>query len=190
MSKKQSWLLIMYTFVFLALIGVAIWLQSELYLYAASALPILIVMALPDIRQHQYIRGSKDLKAVRIHKQSDGESPLVIMSFPPGFVRWNCKKLFFHLNDIQANTGFTEKPSEQQASLSVLGFDLSVHPSKTGWIGIDLDQLALRTANLSYTTDEITRFVIPVQDLEEAAIQMMSSKTHSMGKSKSKSISA
>ncbi|MDF2962422.1 MAG: hypothetical protein K0S39_4157 [Paenibacillus sp.] len=189
MSKKQSWLLFMYTIIFLGLIAVAIWLQSELYLYAATALPILIVTALPDIRQHQYIRGQKDLNDVKIYKQSDEEDPLVIITFQPGFVRWNCKKLFFHLNDIQSGPHPIEQTKEKHASLSVLGFDLTAHPRKTGWIGIDLAQLTLRTANLSYTTDEITRLVIPMRELEETALHMMSAAT-TVSQSKNKSISA
>ncbi|MFD0680617.1 MULTISPECIES: hypothetical protein [unclassified Paenibacillus] len=191
MSKKQSSLLFIYIFVFLALIGVAIFLQSAFYLYAATALPILIVMALPDTRKNQYIRGVKDLKAVRIYKQSNEDDPLLIITFQQGFIRWNSKKLYFHLNDIQPAPHPQELANENHASLSVLGFDLTPHPSKTGWIGIDLTQLALRTANLSYTTDEITRLVIPMNDLEDTALQMMSAtNTVPLGKSKNKSISA
>lgn len=181
----------MYIFVFLALIGVAIMLQSAIYLYAASAMPILIVMALPDARTNQYIRGKKALEAVKIYKLSDEENPLLILTCQPGFIHWNSKKLYFNLNDVQSTPHSAELANEEHASLSVLGFDLTAHPSKTGWIGIDLAQLKLRTANLSYTTDEITRLVIPMKDLEETALQMLSETTAvPLGKSKNKSISA
>jgi hypothetical protein len=190
MSRKQVWLLYVYIFVFLGLLAMALWLQSENYIYAASVMPILIVLALPDLRRNQYIRSRKDHKAVRIYRSSNEEDPLLVIAFQPDFLQWNNKKLYFHLNDIEASPEPADSSSAQQASLAVLAFDLSPHPRKTGWIGIDLKQLALRTANLPYTTDEITRLVIPMRDLEEAAVQMMASAPAAPVRKAKKSISA
>jgi hypothetical protein len=192
MSNRRPWILGSFIVIFLGLIGLAILLQSELYLYAASALPVLIVTVLPDVRRNQYIRGEKARQAVQLNKQTNGEETLLIVSFQPGFVRWNSKKLFFFLNDIEQNPKpFEEAKDREAVSLSILAYDLSLHPRRSGWIGIDLAQLAQRTANLSYTTDEITRFVIRMSDLEETAMQMLSSTNKiPLSKGKSKSMSA
>jgi hypothetical protein len=192
MSNRQLWILGSSIVLLLGLIGLAIFFQSELFLYAASALPILIVSVLPDIRQNQYIRGPKDREAIQLYKQSNGEDPLMIVAFQPGFVRWKCKKLFFYLADIEKHPSPPQDTQQGRAvSLSVLAFDLSLHRDKPGWIGIDLAQLAQRTAHLSYTTDEITRFVIRMSDLEQTALQMLSAQSPvALSEGKSKSMSA
>ncbi|WP_282939584.1 hypothetical protein [Paenibacillus sp. RC67] len=189
MSKlKWFWTFII---LFVALLGLAAFFQSDMLIYAASAIPILIVLALPDIKKYQYIRSAKNARNVAIYKQDSGEDTLIIIAFQPGFLRWKSSKLFFHLNDIRedsstANSVF-QGSGETVASIPVLSFDLAAHKRKTGWISIDLAQLEQRTTNLSYTTDEINRLVISMKDLEETALTMMSATTSS---SKNKSISA
>lgn len=192
MHKKHYWILFGSIAVFIALILVAIYLQSELCLYAASGIPILIFYVLPDIKQNQFIRMNKDRDKVKLVQQTSNEESFVILSFEPDFVRWECRKLYFHLDDIltglPANTSATNKI---EASISVLAFDLTPHPKKSGWIGIHLEQLVQRMSNLSYTTDEVTRFVVRTKDLEDIALQMMAaSKPAAVGKNKNKSISA
>ncbi|PZE20747.1 hypothetical protein [Paenibacillus xerothermodurans] len=190
MSKKRPWVLGSSIIMFLALIALAILMQSELFLYAASALPVLIVACLPDIRQNQYVRGAKSRKSIQMFKQTHENESLLIVSFEAGFVRWNCSKLYFHLDDMQMNPNRFDTVQSHAVSLPVLTYDLSVHPRKAGWVGIDLAQLAQRTANLSYTTDEITRLVIHMSDLEEIILNLSPGSQTPTGRSKSKSISA
>lgn len=194
MFKKHYWILFSSIVVFAGLIAAAIALQSELFLYAASGIPIVIFYVLPDIKQNQFIRSDKDRDKFKLIQQTGSGEPLMILSFEPDFVRWECSKLYFHLNDIITDVPAASASStDTEASVSVLAFDLSPHPKKTGWVGIDLEQLTQRLANLSYTTDEVTRFVMQVQDLEDIALQMMGSTTTASlakNKSKSKSISA
>lgn len=173
---------------FVVLLGLAALLQQEMLIYAASAVPILIVIFLPDIKKHQYIRSSQRSNDVTIYKQGEGEESILVIAFKPGFLQWKRGLAYFHLNDIADEPRPELSALQNAASISVLSFDLSAHPGKAGWIGINLTQLAQRTANLSYTTDEINRLVIRMIDLEEAALTMMSSAaTASQGKNNSMS---
>lgn len=187
LSKKNVRLFCASIILFGVLLGLAALLQEEMLIYAASAVPILIVVFLPDIKRYQYIRsGSRN---VAIYKQGDGEESILVITFEPGFLRWKSGMAYFHLKDIAGQPQPGTAAQQNAASISVLAFDLSAHRRKTGWIGINLAQLAQRTANLSYTTDEVTRLVIYMKDLEETALTMMSS-TATASQSKNKSISA
>ncbi|WP_079913542.1 hypothetical protein [Paenibacillus sp. 32352] len=193
MSKKNIKWFWTFLILFAALLGLAALFQSDMLIYAASAIPIFIVLFLPDIKKHQYIRSRKHSKNFAIYKQDSGEETLVVIAFQPGFVRWKAGRLYFHLNDISEDSSKAASVFQGSegtvASLPVLSFDLSAHKRKTGWISIDLAQLEQRTTNLSYTTDEINRLVIRLKDLEEAALTIMSASASS-SKNKSKSISA
>jgi hypothetical protein len=175
MSKKQKWSLFGAILLFIALLGLALLFESELFIYAASAIPILIVLALPDIRQQQYIQNGKNPDGIQFYKIANSDDPLLIISFQPGYVRWHCKKLFFNLNEMKAETVEILPAAGDSASIPVLSFDLSAHRRRTGWFGIDLAQLSQRTVNLSYTTEEVNRFVIHMKDLEAVALLMMAS---------------
>ncbi|MCS7462956.1 hypothetical protein N0M98_22785 [Paenibacillus doosanensis] len=189
MSKKTTWLFFVSIIAFAGLLGLAYLFQSDMCIFAASAMPIFIVLFLPDKKRYQYIRIRRDRKNISIFKQAGGEESLVVISFKPGFLRWNCSKLYFHLNDIAPEAKPGEAAAQASgAAASVLAYDLSGHRRKQGWIGINLRQLAQRTANLSYTTDEISRLVIRMQDLEETALSMVAPAAASP--SKKKSISA
>ncbi|SFL64976.1 hypothetical protein SAMN03159341_10863 [Paenibacillus sp. 1_12] len=177
MSKKQKWSLVSAVFLFVALLGLALLFESELFIYAASAIPILIVMTLPDIKQHQYIQRSKAQGDIQVYKVANGDEPLLVISFQPGFVRWHCKKLYFDINELHAESIETLPADGDAASIPVLSFDLSAHPRRTGWFGINLAQLSQRTVNLSYTTQEVNRFIVHMKDLESIALTMMTSAT-------------
>lgn len=193
MSKNNVKWFWTFIIIFAALLGLALVFQSEMFIYAASAIPILIVLFLPDINKYQYIRSGKHAKNVAIYKQDNGEETLIIIAFQPGFLRWKARKMFFHLNDISEDPSIANAVLQGSggtvASIPVLSFDLAAHKRKTGWISIDLAQLEQRTTNLSYTTDEINRLVIRMKDLEETALTVMSASSTS-SKSKNKSISA
>lgn len=176
MTKWKKWLFAGSLVAFSIMLGLAVYFESTVYLYIASGLPILIVLWLPDIERHQYIRP-KHRQKVSLCVQSKGENGKLTITFPLGFIRWRrAGKLYFHLDSLNreesSNSG--KKPAKvADAGLPVLAYDLSVHPSKPGWVGIDLRQLAERAAGLSVTTDEVTRLTIRMADLEEIAIQHM-----------------
>ncbi|MCP1307738.1 hypothetical protein [Paenibacillus tyrfis] len=180
MFKSNKWLLVLSVILFIGLLGLAVYYESIVYLYAASALPVAIVIFLPDLGRHQYIR-MKPKAGVRFVKQTIGGDPVLTIAFKPGFIRWNhSRKLYFHLNSMgnSESSGAPEAKAaggseSTEAALAVLPFDLSLHPRKQGWIGIDLPQLAERTRSLSYTTDEVSRLLIRMADLEEAAMKVM-----------------
>lgn len=190
MTKKQKWSLIGAIFLFIALLGLALLFESELFIYAASAIPILIVMVLPDIRQNQYIHSGKKPSNVQFVKVTNGDEPLMVISFNPGFVRWHCRKLYFDINDLQLDSVETLPASGDSASISLLSFDLSTHPRRTGWFGINLAQMSQRTANLSYTTEEVNRFVIQMKDLEEVSLIMAVASNSAVANNSNSSISA
>ncbi|SCW43545.1 hypothetical protein SAMN04487970_10074 [Paenibacillus tianmuensis] len=180
MFKSNKWLLVLSVILFIGLLGLSVYYESIVYLHAASALPIAIVVFLPDLGRHQYIR-SKPKAGVRFVKQTIGGDPVLTIAFKPGFIRWDQnRKLYFHLNSMgnSESSGAPEAKAaggsgSTEAALAVLPFDLSLHPRKQGWIGIDLPQLAERTRSLSYTTDEVSRLLIRMADLEEAAMKVM-----------------
>ncbi|CRF28928.1 Uncharacterised protein [Mycobacterium tuberculosis] len=173
-KSKALWLSLS-VIVFITLLGFAVYFESAIYLYAASALPVVIVPLLPDMVKHQYADADKN-KNVRFTKLTIGSDPMLAISFTPGYIRWNrgTGKLYFHLNQIGEKPELTETPGQgnREASLTVLPFDLSVHPRKQGWVGIDLSQLAERTGSLSYTTNEVTRLLIRMSDLEAVVMPM------------------
>jgi hypothetical protein len=191
MTTKQRWSLTGAVFLFVALLGLALLFQSELFIYAASAIPILIVVVLPDIRQNQYLHSTKSAGNVQFVKVANGDEPLIVISFQPGFVRWHCRKLYFDLNDLQLDSVETLPAAGDAASISLLSFDLTAHPRRTGWFGINLRQISQRTANLPYTTEEVNRFVIQIKDLEEVSLIMAAASSPVVaGNSNSSSISA
>lgn len=185
MSKKQKWSLVSAVFLFVALLGLALLFESELFIYAASAIPILIVMTLPDIKQHQYIQRSKAKNDIQIYKITNDDDPLLVISFQPGFVRWHCQKLYFNLEDLHPDSIDSLPADEDTASIPVLSFDLTAHPRRMGWFGINLAQLSKRTVNLSYSTQEVNRFIIHMKDLEAIALLMMTSTTPLVSNNKS-----
>jgi hypothetical protein len=191
MTKKQAWSLTGIVLCFLALLALAVLFESELFIYAASALPILMVLLLPDIRQNQYIRSRKDRPLIQLQKVVNGDESLLVVSFQPGYVRWHCKQLYFDLNELSPDPIPAMPQTGNAASIPVLPFDLTPHPHRAGWFGINLSQLAHRMVNQSYTTEEVARFVISMNDLESIALLMKSQPAAAVsGKSESKSISA
>ncbi|WP_281889861.1 hypothetical protein [Paenibacillus sp. YYML68] len=176
MSKWKIAMLIGSTLLFIAFVVLAIAYESTYYLHIASALPILIVLWLPDTEKHQYIRG-KHKKNVRLVVHHTGEHGKLTITFPAGYVQWKKSKvLYFHLDSLtREQTAATAAGDFTPASLAVLPYDLTAHPRKSGWIGINLEHLADRTAGMSVTTSEITQLVLQLRDVEQLAIQHMSS---------------
>ncbi|MEK8132159.1 hypothetical protein WMW72_30100 [Paenibacillus filicis] len=176
MSKMKIWLLVLWITLFAVFLGCSILFESPVCLYVASALPILIVLWLPNPEQNQYIRR-RHLKKVQLLTRNSGENGLLTITFTPGFVRWKRgAKLYFHLDTLSREEPVEAgEPGEESphTSLSILPFDLLPHPRKSGWVGIDLDQVAARTSSLAIATSQVARFVVPLQALEQAAIQRM-----------------
>ncbi|MFC0214540.1 hypothetical protein ACFFK0_19080 [Paenibacillus chartarius] len=142
--------------------------ESTIYLYIASALPVLFVPLLPDFGSNQYIKPGKNRGQVEIIRTTSdsGASPLIMIRFYPGYVRWNKKWLYFSVSGISAYP-MLAIPGDQTATLSALLHDLKAHPRKKGWIGIRLANLKQRTQNMSYTLQEINRLVIHVEDIQQ-----------------------
>ncbi|UJF34407.1 hypothetical protein [Paenibacillus hexagrammi] len=97
--------------------------------------------------------------------ESQDESGLLAIVFEPGDVSWQRKMLYFHIEDIVTTASI--QPHELSASIAALPFDLKPHPSKKGWVGISLRQLAARIEQLSVTTAEINRIIIRMDDLQQ-----------------------
>ncbi|MGF7035702.1 hypothetical protein J2T17_006735 [Paenibacillus mucilaginosus] len=160
--------------VFLSLLGLSYRYESIYFLYAASAMPLVITMLLPERKAYQYIKPSKRF---RFRLESLGEEPVLSVSFEPEDLRWARGRLYLPLKSLRKlnpaaagrEQAAREENGEPAASLPVLAYDLAPHPSKKGWVGIDLGQLAERTRSLSFTTHEVSRLVIRVSDLDAAA---------------------
>jgi hypothetical protein len=149
-------------------IALAIPLESVFLLYAASVLPVVFVPFLPDFGSSQYIKPGKrqgQVETIRIVAES-GASPLLLIRFQPGYLRWNKKVLYFSLNDVSSNPTLRIR-EDLTVSLSVLKHDLKRHPRKKSWIGVRLDHLKDRTRHMSFTLNEINRLVIRMEDIQE-----------------------
>lgn len=154
--------------VFIALIVLAIHYQSANFLYAASALPILIVLLIPDVRSNQYIKPQKHKGQVHVYRTTGKSGPeLLVITFQPGYIHWNKHIVYFQADDVPAADQKTNDPFT--ATFSVLKFDLVRHPRKPQWIGIRLAHLRERSKSLSFTIDEVNRFVIRMEDIREIA---------------------
>ncbi|MDQ1911721.1 hypothetical protein RAC89_15060 [Paenibacillus sp. GD4] len=186
MTKKNQLLLAGSIVLFIGLLLLAVYFESQHFIYAASALPILIVLLLPDWRRDQYVTAAKSSR-FELHRQSAGEDSLLTITFKPGAVRWSSRRLFIRFEEaVNAEMSHQAVPA---TSIAVLPYDLLPHPSKAGWIGIELGQLVERTRGLSYTTDEVTRLTIRMNELEIAALDMVSSSS-AAAKTGSKSVQA
>ncbi|CAG7646629.1 hypothetical protein ACFQI7_23970 [Paenibacillus allorhizosphaerae] len=171
MSKHKGLWLSASIVLFLALIALAIVFESTQFLYAASALPIVIVLLLPDI-QNQYIHSNKKKQAL-FTKHGEGDEAAIAITFSPGYVQWKRNKLYFRIDSVAVSDKTEAAVGADAVSLGVLPFDLCVHPRKAGWVGIDLSQIAERTRGLSFTTKEVTRLVIRMNDLETIGMHLM-----------------
>src|SRR5690348_1670027 len=86
---------------FIVLLGLAVAYQSSRFLYAASAVPVLIVPFLPDIRTKQYLKPGKRGYPVNIFKTAgEADAELLVIEFKPGAVRWNKHLLYFQAEDV------------------------------------------------------------------------------------------
>jgi hypothetical protein len=166
--KRSTYGLIISVLLFLIFIVLAIKLESTAFLYMASVLPLIIVPLLPDLRSSQYIRTDKPNQPVRLIKLRSSEEltgALFLIAFEPGYVQWHKNHLYFNFED--AVTYAALLPEDYIVTMPVLKYDLKRHPRKKNWVGISLPQLKQRMKQLSYTTKEINRFVIQMEDLNE-----------------------
>lgn len=170
-SKTTRILLLLSVFVFLGLIGLAVYMESTYMLYAASAVPLFIVPVLPDIRGSQFIRSGKQGKQASVSitgTTDESGTGRITIAFSPGYVAWHKRRLYFNTDDIMP--ALAAPGAEANAvSAPVLRFDLIAHPRKQGWVGIQLANLVQRTQGVSYTTDEISRLILNASDVEEIA---------------------
>jgi hypothetical protein len=167
--KKSTYVLITSVLLFLIFIVLAIQLESTTYLYLASIFPIIIVPLLPDIRLNHYINARKDsgqVRLIKLRKAGESTNDLFVIAFAPGYVRWNkTSRLYFNFDEAVTHTALL--PEDDIVTMPILKYDLEPHPRKKNWVGISLPQLVQRTSKLSYTTKEINRLVIQMDDLNE-----------------------
>lgn len=164
--KPNHFGLITSSILFLTFIVLSLVFQSTTYLYIASVGPLLIVPFIPDIRSGQYIKPNQAKGSVRlITMENKSGSDFLVILFEQGFVKWDRKQLYFNLDDVMKDVYI--KPDPFAATMTVLKYDLSLHRSKKGWVGISLPQLQQRISQLSYTTNEINRIVIQTSDVHE-----------------------
>jgi hypothetical protein len=111
--KKNTIALLLASGLFIVLLGAAIFYQSSNFLYAASAVPILIVMFLPDIKSSQYIKPSRDKRVLFVNSGGVDGPELFSIVFEQGYLNWRKKLVFFPLIDALG------APAEASAQLEV-----------------------------------------------------------------------
>ncbi|WP_127585201.1 hypothetical protein [Paenibacillus koleovorans] len=164
--KAKPILIITSLLVFLALFGASVWQESPMLLYIASALPIFIVPLLPDLRTTQ--RLSEHNHSTQIVKLTDGEgaqSEWLVVNIKPDTIYWNKKWLIIPTADAKpVDQGHTD---DYTVSLTVLKYDIRAKRSRSGKIAVNLPNLQQRMAGLSFTTDEVNRLMIRMEDVQE-----------------------
>lgn len=159
---KNKWSLLLALLVFCAFFISSILLESPLLLYIASAIPIIIVPLLPDIKTKQRLRPQrKGVDIVKLNGDS-GKPEWLIVSFKPGTVLWNRKTLI--ISYAEARTVQTVPADEYTAALTVLQYDMRIR-EKSQRIGISLPNLMQRIAAMPFTVHEVNRLVIPLVDV-------------------------
>jgi hypothetical protein len=164
---------------FILFLALSLKFESTIFLYIASALPVLFVPLLPDFGSNQYIKPGKHSGKVELVRTAEGPG-LLMIRFRPGYLRWNKKWLFFSLQDVSPYSTLPI-PDDRIASLSALRHDLKRHPRKKDWVGVRIQHMKQRTQHLSYTLNEINRIVIHMEDVQE----LLAPKARSAASSKS-----
>lgn len=149
---------------FAALILAAIKLQSAYCLYAASAIPVLLVPFLPDLPSAQRLKPGSKSSGIRMYRTSSlPDDGFLIIETEPGAIAWSRRKLLFSVAGVPVVSAAIH--GGMSAGLTVLPYDLFHARKKKNLYGIHLPQLNDRLRTLSYTTDEVTRLVIRMEDL-------------------------
>jgi hypothetical protein len=168
--KKTTIALLVASGLFVVLLGAAIYYQSSNFLYAASAVPILIVIFIPDIKSSQYIKPGRSNR-VSLSKSGGADGPeLLAITFEPGYVNWRKRIVYFAVADaFDAPTDGTNDAAAPDiiASLRVLKYDLLPARNNNRWIGIQLDNLKERSTSLAFSLDTVNRLAIPMDDIRE-----------------------
>ncbi|GAA3402765.1 hypothetical protein ACFFNY_05075 [Paenibacillus hodogayensis] len=162
---KNKWLLALGIVVFGAFFIASIVQESPMLLYIASAIPIFIVPFLPDFKTNQRLRSQR--KGVNIVKLTGktGEPEWLVVSFKPGTVYWNRKKLIISYKE--APTVQTVDADDYTAALTVLNYDMSIR-RKPGRIDVSLPNLSQRITGMPFTVHEVNRLVIALADFTES----------------------
>lgn len=184
MKRKTRMILFTGILLFVLLIVLAIKNESSFLLYAASILPFLLVPFLPDIPSGQWLKPSGKKGNVTIYRteaSAETHDGLIVIDFTPGTIHWNKRKLFFSINSVPS-TVYTVPETPGIATLSVLPYDLFIHPRKKNCYGIELKHLLERAASFSFTTEEVGRLIIRMADLQQLHSSQTVTKTGTMGK--------
>jgi hypothetical protein len=168
--KKTTIALLLASGLFVVLLGAAVYYQSSNFLYAASAVPILIVIFIPDIKSSQYIKPGRSNR-VSLSKTGGADGPeLLSITFEPGYVNWKRRIVYFAATDaFDAPTDGANAVTAPDiiASLRVLKYDLLPARDRNRWIGIQLDNLKERSTSLAFSLDTVNRLVIQMDDIRE-----------------------
>ncbi|WP_442601645.1 hypothetical protein [Paenibacillus sp. KN14-4R] len=170
MQKKNYIWLYVSIIAFIILCALAFVFQSIYFIYAASAVPIIIVLFMPDMNGVQWISPSKSKNRLLIYKvqaSDPSDSDMLIISFQPGYVNWNKRYLYFSLDKIP--TLPQVQVEDFTTNLAVLSSDLHMHKSKQGFVGISVPNLIERSKPMPYTTNEVNRMTIRMADLHHVA---------------------
>jgi hypothetical protein len=170
MKKKHLWIFFTGIFIFFLLLGFSLLTQSAYLIYAASVVPLLTVPFIPDIRSNQWLKPSTRDENLLIYKLAEGEeteAEQIIIEFKPGTVNWKRHMLYIKLDNL---TTLQQTSSiSDAATVPILQYDLIAHPRKMHWFGIQLENVVERISSFSFTTKEVNRFTIRIQDIQELA---------------------
>lgn len=161
---KNKWLFWLSLIAFIAFFVSSIVWESPLLLYIASALPILVVFAMPDFGKGQRLLAGRDAEIVKLAGGS-GQPEWLIVSFKPGTICWGCRTLTIPYEKAPVVEGVLLDASI--VALTVLPHDLYARPRR-GHVRLRLAQLAERTNGMPFAVQDINRFVLTLADFAEA----------------------
>lgn len=162
---KNIWLSALGIIVFAAFFISSIVRESPLLLYIASAIPIVVVPFLPDFKTSQRLRPKrKGVDIVQVTGKS-GEPEWLVVSFKPGTVYWNRKRLVISYKT--APTVQSVATDDFTAALTVLAYDVHAR-KKAGRIAVSIPNLSERTAGMPFTVNEVNRLIIALADFSDS----------------------
>jgi hypothetical protein len=163
-QKKQLIIFFSGLVLFLVVLGLSIVLQSAVLLYIASAIPMLVVPYLPDLRTNQVLKARRGVEVVRVG-ENNPDSEMLIVSFKPGDIYWNKRYLYISLNDMVSDSQSDLGPFT--LSMTVLRHDLHFQPKKNR-IGVYLPNLLERLKDMPISPNEVNRLTLRMEDVRDA----------------------
>ncbi|ARF68831.1 hypothetical protein B7C51_15065 [Paenibacillus larvae subsp. pulvifaciens] len=160
----------LFILLFGSLIRFAFWFQSHLFIYAASAVPLIIVLLLPSKSKNQLLQSNSKKFNIRLERTPPSElAPMgfLFATFHPDLIDRKKSTLYIKLEDAEW-VHEPHVPYRQTLLVEIAPEQLRRHGKHKSWIGIPIHDLSacLSSAASPSVQPESIRISIPLENLE------------------------